>query len=137
MPFGFNFGGVTGAVNAQVAADRNPTDQDLTDSMVLVNAPGEETPPPSYTPTADSAPVRGRGRKLDFDEPGSGRCCLRTVAAMTMVVALAYLAFTICYTMGVFHFEAFIGPIGQITNVAAASTMVALSALTLGYSLRK
>lgn len=62
---------------------------------------------------------------------------LKIFSSIALIVSTALLAFLVCYYVGVFHFERFMGPIGSISTLAGATTLVALSGILLGLSFRR
>lgn len=62
---------------------------------------------------------------------------LKIFSAMALIVSATLLAFLVSYHVGVFHFERFIGPIGSITSLTGASTLVVFSAALLYLSFRR
>lgn len=62
---------------------------------------------------------------------------LKIFSSIALIVSAAVLTFLVCYQVGVFHFEKFIGPIGSISTLTGASTLVALSGALLYLSFRR
>lgn len=72
------------------------------------------------------------------------QCCnlqtedwLKIFATIALVIAAGLVAFFACYSVGLFHFEKFIGPIGASVSLGATGALVVLSGILLCLSFKK
>ena len=62
---------------------------------------------------------------------------LKIFSSIALIVSAALLAFLVCYHVGVFHFERFMGPIGSISTLTGVGALVALSGVLLCLSIKR